>query len=148
QELSRLLPQEGKPREPVGIQSWHPSPDGRWIAIEFFDATARQVKYGCMRTDGSKMWSFPAGKYAVDLQWNPVDRRLLAVRNDMPDPGKLQIKVLSYDPEQPDTPRILPNHQISNGGLRLGVTRRGTVLDLEELQWPSSKSDVPIHFRE
>jgi hypothetical protein len=147
QTLSGLLPIGGKRGDPVMLQSWEPSPNGGWMALQLYDGTNKHLSYGFVRMDGSGEKRYVAGKYAVDMQWNPVDGDLLVSRTDIRNGKVLPPNLLSYNPENPVKPRILPNH--SNGsGLGLGVTSQGKLLGLEELQWPSQKTDVPIHLSE
>src|SRR5205807_238884 len=72
----------------------------------------------------------------------------LVLRTDIGNGKALQPTLLSYTPNCPGSPKSLPNHRINYSSLSLGVTNQGRILDIEELQWPSNKPDVPIHLSE
>ena len=150
QSLSQRLFPIGKKNEPWFVSSWQPSTDGKWISLDLYDHTLGHHSFGFVRTDGSAMKVFPTNMGATNLYWNPMDGNLLVMRRDIeisneraPRPSSY-----SYNPDNPDRPRLLPIQQIDCASCRLGVTSRGRILDVMDWAWNNMKPDAPVTLRE
>ena len=149
QSLNQRLAQVSSGDHPLLVDEWEPSLDGKWIAFTLFEHLNKRWGFGIARTDGSELRSIHLVDNAdCHMQWSPVDRNLLVLCSYLRKGPVLEWKAHSYDPDHLESPQILRLQDGPYAYSRLGMTRRGRILDILDWNWGHLKPNVSVSLME